>query len=133
MNPVQVRSAPQCSHCWSATVSTEMPWDANRSHLDVVADVNPTLHAERHNVIKTKRTSRAAADHEQGSSEKNKHDPGPTPPTNDMSTMEEPQQGHSGQERPASTHSDSQNSTDEDGNMTKRRKRLCANKRCNII
>ncbi|KAL3204561.1 hypothetical protein MRX96_011563 [Rhipicephalus microplus] len=119
---------PHCSHCWPATVSTEMPWDANRSHHDVKPDAIPIPHGERHNIIETKRTSGAAADHKRGSSEKNKHDPGPTPPTNDMSAMKEPQQGHSGQNRPALPHSDSQNSTDEE-NMTKWRKHLCANKK----
>ncbi|KAL1445976.1 hypothetical protein MTO96_044729 [Rhipicephalus appendiculatus] len=80
-----------CSHCWPATFYKEMPWDANGSHHDVVADAIPIPHSERHNVIETIRTTRAAADPPPGSSEKNEHEPGPTTPTKDASAMKEPQ------------------------------------------
>uniref|UniRef100_A0A224YK57 Uncharacterized protein n=1 Tax=Rhipicephalus zambeziensis TaxID=60191 RepID=A0A224YK57_9ACAR len=110
-----------------------MPWDANGSHHDVVADAIPIPHSERHNVIETIRTTRAAADPPQGSSEKNEHEPGPTTPTKDASTMKEPQQGHSDQNRPESPHLDSQNSTHQESKMKKWRKRLRENTKCNML
>lgn len=124
---------PHCSHCWPATSSKEMPWDANGSHHDVVADAIPIPHSERHNVIETIRASGAAADHQQGSSEKNKDEPEPTPPTKDASTRTDPQQGHSGQNRSEAPHLDSQHSTHQESKTMTWSKRLRKNMKCNFL
>uniref|UniRef100_A0A224YK03 Uncharacterized protein n=1 Tax=Rhipicephalus zambeziensis TaxID=60191 RepID=A0A224YK03_9ACAR len=93
----------------------------------------PIPQSDRGNELERIHTSGAAADPQHGSSEKNKHDPGPTPPTKDASAINELQQGHSGQNRPASPHLDCQNSTQQESKMMKLRKRLRENMKCNIL
>ncbi|KAL1469691.1 hypothetical protein MTO96_040917 [Rhipicephalus appendiculatus] len=124
VNPVEVPSVPHCSHCWPATFSEEIPWDTDRTNPLASAMAIPIPQSERGNAIETIRTSGAAAGPQQGSSDKNKHDPGPTPPTNDASAIKEPQQG------PASPHLDCQNSTHQE---MKLRKRLRENMKCDML